>query len=49
MPVLEYCSAGPYSAADTHLIGSGARFVNGDVFECDIALRRSMALLCMMY
>ena len=42
------------SAADTHLklldrIVSGARFLTGDVFECDIAHRRSVALLCMLY
>ena len=42
------------SAADTHLklLGravSGARFLTGDVFECDTAHRRSVALLCMLY
>ena len=28
---------------------SGARFIAGVVFECDIAHRRSVAVLCMMY
>ena len=52
--VLEYCSAVWCSAADTHLIlldraVSGARFLTGGVFECDIADRRSVAVLCMLY
>ena len=38
------------SAADAHLklldrVGSGARFLTGDVFECDIAHHRSVAVL----
>ena len=42
LPVLEYCSAVGCSAADTHLklldrAVSGARFLTGRVFECDIA------------
>ena len=42
------------SAADTHLklldrAVSGARFLTGGVFECDIAHRRSVAVLCMLY
>ena len=54
LPVLEYCSAVWYSAADTHLkllnrAVSGARFLTGGVFECDIAHRRSVAVLCMLY
>ena len=54
LPVLEYCSAVWCSAADTHLkqqdcAGSGARFLTGGVFECDLAHRRSMAVLCMLY
>ena len=54
LPVLEYCSAVWCSAADTHLklLGrtvSGARFLTGGVFECDIAYRRSVAVLCMLY
>ena len=51
---LEYCSAVWCSAADTHLklldrAVSGARFLTGGVFECDIAHRRSEAVLCMLY
>ena len=54
LPVLEYCSAEWYSAADTHLkqldsVDSGARFLTGGVFECDISRRRSVAVLCMLY
>ena len=49
LPVLEYCSAVWWSAADTHLkqrdrAVSGARFLTGGVFECDIAHRRSVAV-----
>ena len=44
LPVLDYCSAVWCSAADTHLklldrAVSGARFLTGGVFECDIAHR----------
>ena len=51
LPVLEYCSAVWYLAADTHLklrdrAASGARFLTGGVFECDISRRRSVAVLC---
>ena len=54
MPVLENCSAVWCSATDTHLKlldrgGSGARFLTGGVFECDISHRRSVAVLCMLY
>ena len=40
--------------ADTHLklldrAVSGARFLPGGVFECDISHRRSVAVLCMLY
>ena len=54
LPVLEYCSAVLRSAADTHLklldrAVSGARFLTGGVFECDIAHHRSVAVLCMLY
>ena len=53
LPVLEYCFAVWCSAADTHLklldrAVSGARFLTGGVFECDIAHRRSVAVLCML-
>ena len=54
LPVLEYCSAVWCSAADTHLklldrAVRCARFLTGGVFECDIAHRRSVAVLCMLY
>ena len=54
LPVLEYCSAVWCSAADTHLrlmdcVVSGASFLTGGVFECDLAHRRSVAVLCMLY
>ena len=52
--ILEYCSAVYCSAADTHLklpdrLVSGASFLTGCVFECDLAHRRSVAVLCMLY
>ena len=51
---MEYCSAVWFSAADTHLklldrAVSGARFLTEGVFECDIAHRRSVEVLCMLY
>ena len=54
LSVLEYCSAVWCSVANTHLklldrAVSGARFLPGGVFECDIAHRRSMAVLCMLF
>ena len=54
LPILEYVSAIWCSDADTHLklldrAVSGARFLNGGVFECDIAHRRSVAVLLMLY
>ena len=54
LPVLEYCSAVWCSAADTHLklldrVVSAAGFLTGCVFECDIAHRRSVAVLCIPY
>ena len=54
LSVLEYCSTVWCSAADTHLklldrAVSGARFLTVGVFECDIAHRRSVAVLCMRY
>ena len=50
LPVLEYCSAVWCSAADTHLklldrVVSGASILTGGVLECDLAHRRSVALL----
>ena len=52
--VLEHCSAVCCSAADIHhkLLDhavSGARFLTGGVFECDIVHRRSVAVLCMLH
>ena len=54
LPVLEYSFAVLCSAADTHLklldrAVSDARFLTGGVFECDIAHRRSVPVLCMLY
>ena len=54
LPVLEHCSAVWSSASDTHhklldRVVSGARFLTGGVFECDIVHRRSLAILCMLY
>ena len=54
LPVMEYCSAVWCSAADRHLrlidqVVSGASFLTGSVFECDIAHRRSVTVLCMLY
>ena len=54
LPVLEYCSAVWCSAADTYLKLldhelSGASFLTGGVFECDLAHRRYMSVLCMQY
>ena len=54
LPVLEYYSVVWCSAADTHLklldrAVSGAWFLTGGVFECDISHCRSVAVLCMLY
>ena len=54
LPVLEYSSAVWCSAANTHrkLLDravSGARFLTGGVFECDVSQRRSVAVLCKLY
>ena len=51
---LEYCFAVRCSAADTHLrlldhVVSGVSYLTGGVFECDLSLRRSVAVLCMLY
>ena len=50
---MEYCSAVWCSADDTYLkllnrAVSGALFLPGRVFECDISHRRCMAVLCML-
>ena len=54
LTVLEYCSAVWCLAADAHhklpnRAVSGARFLTGGVFECDISRRRSVADLCILY
>ena len=54
LSVLEYCSAVWCSDADTHLnlldrLVSGASFLTGGVFVCDLANRGSVAVLCMLY
>ena len=54
LPVVEYCSAVWCSAADTHLrlldrVVSGTSFLTGGVFACDLAHRRSVSVLCMLY
>ena len=54
LPVLKHCSAVWCSAADTHLklldrAVSGARFLTEGVFECDIAHRLSVSVVCMLY
>ena len=54
LAILGYCSPVWCSAADTHLkqldrAVSGARFLTGCVFECDIAQYLSMAVLYMLY
>ena len=54
LPVLEYCSAVWCSAADTHprlldQVVSGASFLTGGVFACDLAHRQSVSVLWMLY
>ena len=54
LPVLEYCSVMWCSAADTHLklldrVVSGASFLTGGMLEYDLAHRRSVVVLCMLY
>ena len=55
LTVLDYCSAVWCSAADTHLklldhaCNQWCRFLTGGVLECDIAHRRSVAVLCILY
>ena len=53
LPVLEHCSAVWCSAADSHLklldrVVISADFLAGDVLDCDLAYRRSVAELCML-
>ena len=54
LPVLEYCSAVWCSAADSHLklldrVVRSAGFIDGGVLECNLAHRRSVAELCMLF
>ena len=54
LPVLEYCSAVWCSAADSHLklldrVVRSAGFLAGGVLECNLAYRRSVAELCMLF
>ena len=54
LPVLAYCSAVWCQAADTQLklldrAVSGARFLTGGAFECDIAHRQSVSVLYILY
>ena len=54
LPVLEYCSAMWCLAADTHLrlldrVVNGACFLAGGMLDCDLAHRRSVSVLCMLY
>ena len=43
---IEYCI---FQLDKTMCLVSGARFLTGGVFECDISHRRSVAVLCMLY
>ena len=52
--VLEYCSAVSCSAADSHLklldrVVRSAGFLAGGVLGCNLAYRRSVAELCMLF
>ena len=54
LPVLEYCSAVWCSAADSHLklldiVDRSSGFLAGCVLECNLAHRRSVAELCMLF
>ena len=54
LPVLEYCSAVWCSAADSHLklldrVVRSTGFLAGGVLECNLAHRRSVAELCMLF
>ena len=54
LPVVEYCSAVWCSAADSHLklldrFVWSAIFLAGGVLECNLAHRRSVAVLCMLF
>ena len=54
LPVLEYCSAVWFSAADSHLklldrVVRSAGVLAGGVLDCNLAHRRSVAELCMIF
>ena len=54
LPVLEYCSAVWCSGDDSHLklldrVVRSAGFIAGGVLECNLAHRRSVAELCMLF
>ena len=54
LPVLEYCSAVWCSAADSHLtlqdrVVRSAGFLAGGVLDCNLAHRRSVAELCLLF
>ena len=54
LPILEYCSAVWCSGADSHLklldrVVRSAGFLAGGVLDCNIAHRRSVAELCMVF
>ena len=54
LPVLEYCSAVWCLAADSHLklldrVVRSAGFLACDVLDCNLAHRRSVAELCMLF
>ena len=54
LPVLEYCSAVWCSATDSHLelldrVVRSAGFLAGGVLECNLAYRRSIAELCIIF
>ena len=54
LPILEYCSAVWCSVADSHLklldrVVRSAGFLAGCVLDCNLAHRRSVAELCMLF
>ena len=54
LPVLEYCSAVWCSAADSHLklldiVVWSTGFLSSGVLDCNLAYRRSVAELCMLF
>ena len=54
LPVFEYCSVVWCAAADSHLklldrVARSADFLAGGVLDCNLAHRRSVAELCMLF